>query len=248
MTFNKKHKIIVSKLNNYISNFLKDTSPELKSVWNGETNQQSFLSVIQESKNKDLPKKSKSSYIIFCTMNRENVKKTNPNIKAIEIIVELGRRWKEISDVEKEKYTVLAKEDKVRYITEMNMIGKDVSPVSIKKSNGFTKFTLEKKKELKNTITDKKEITTEIDRLWTLLSKAEKDIYEGQPVLVSQTTEPEPKEDKKRSKKSKEQVIDTKLEKSQVLSVKQPKTKEVVEVVEVVEEKKEKKGKKDKKK
>ena len=41
----------------------------------------------------DKPKKAKSAYLLFCEQMRPVVKVDHPNMKAKEIIVELGRRW-----------------------------------------------------------------------------------------------------------------------------------------------------------
>jgi hypothetical protein len=52
------------------------------------------------------PKKTKiNGYLNFCKKMRETVKKNNPDlILATSIQKELGRMWKELSDIEKENY------------------------------------------------------------------------------------------------------------------------------------------------
>ena len=46
-----------------------------------------------KKKTTDKPKKAKSAYLLFCEQMRPVVKVDHPNMKAKEIIVELGRRW-----------------------------------------------------------------------------------------------------------------------------------------------------------
>ena len=46
-----------------------------------------------KKKTNDKPKKAKSAYLVFCEQMRPVVKVDHPNMKAKEIIVELGRRW-----------------------------------------------------------------------------------------------------------------------------------------------------------
>ena len=61
------------------------------------------------------PKKGKSAYIFFCADERALLKEEKPEMPAKEVLVELGARWKALSDKEKEKYNKLAAEDKKRY-------------------------------------------------------------------------------------------------------------------------------------
>ena len=61
-------------------------------------------------------KKNKSAYIFFCEEQRQVIKSENPEMKAKEIMSELGKRWKELDD--KEKYKELAEKDKERYEEE----------------------------------------------------------------------------------------------------------------------------------
>lgn len=45
-----------------------------------------------------------SGYLLFTKDERPNVVKDNPDMKAKEIMTELGKRWRELSDGEKNKY------------------------------------------------------------------------------------------------------------------------------------------------
>lgn len=76
-------------------------------------------------------KQNRSSYILYCSATREQVKTENPDIKNRDILVELGKRWK----VEKESnsdtyklYVTKAEEDKQRFLTEKAA----VKPVDVK--------------------------------------------------------------------------------------------------------------------
>eukprot|EP01064_Diplonema_japonicum_P026978 TRINITY_DN3864_c2_g1_i1.p1 TRINITY_DN3864_c2_g1~~TRINITY_DN3864_c2_g1_i1.p1 ORF type:complete len:222 (+),score=115.89 TRINITY_DN3864_c2_g1_i1:70-666(+) len=66
-------------------------------------------------KDPNAPKRPLSSYMLFCKDERENVKAENPDIKATEILKELGKKWSEASDSDKEKYTEMANEAKEQY-------------------------------------------------------------------------------------------------------------------------------------
>ena len=183
----KKSKSVVGKVNSFISSFLKDTTPELKSGWNSEVNQQSLVDFLQETKDKNLPKKGKSSYIIFCSVIRESIKKDNPSLKATEITVEMGRRWREMSDTQKESYVKLADEDKLRYQSDMEKIGAFVKKEpSKKKKTAYVLFCASKRVELKPLFTVNKDLTVELARLWSLLTPEQKASYEGSSPVVSE--------------------------------------------------------------
>ena len=246
MIANKKNKGVVTKLNTYISNFLKDTSPALKSSWSSETNQQALINALQQQvvKNKNTPKKGKSSYIIFCSVIRADVKKTNPNMKATDITVEMGRRWREMSDSEKGIYVNLAIEDKNRYIKDMELTGIVIKPVAVKKKSAYINFCAEKRTELKSSFPINKELMVEIGRLWTLLSVEQKQLYDT--ILVKEIEKPE-------KPKKVETEVETPMDKTKPKSKSKPKSNveeveevEEEEVEEVVVDKKKKEKKKDK--
>jgi len=51
----------------------------------------------------DTPKKGLSAYMFFCQDMRDTVKAENPEMKVTEVTTELGRRWKAMSEKEKEQ-------------------------------------------------------------------------------------------------------------------------------------------------
>jgi hypothetical protein len=144
----------------------------------------------KEKKNKDMnaPKKSKTSYIFFCQDKRKEVKEANPEIKETNVTVELGKMWKLISPSSKKKYEEMSSTDKSRYETEMKSYTKPSSEElaqaaeSSKKKRGisgyiyFCKITRNQVKE-SNKEFSSKEITKELGRLWTDLTKEEKEDY-----------------------------------------------------------------------
>ena len=67
------------------------------------------------------PKRGKSAYIFFCTVERAQVKEDYPEMSPKEITSELGRRWQEIKDDKEARadYDEQAQVDKERYQEEM---------------------------------------------------------------------------------------------------------------------------------
>jgi hypothetical protein len=64
------------------------------------------------------PKRGMSSYMFFCQDMRPVLKKDKPELKGKEIALELGKRWKALSDKQKAPYIAKAGEDKARYEAE----------------------------------------------------------------------------------------------------------------------------------
>jgi hypothetical protein len=57
----------------------------------------------EEKKKEETPKKV-NGYIVFCKKNRQNFKKSNPELGPKEITKKLAESWKELSEDEKESY------------------------------------------------------------------------------------------------------------------------------------------------
>jgi len=101
----------------------EDSMEKLAAAWKEQENKlKKLLEKTKAKKPADAPKKNKSGYLFFCQEMRSVVKKENPDIKANEMMAELGARWKEMKENEPEeveKYMEMAAEDKTRYEEEM---------------------------------------------------------------------------------------------------------------------------------
>ena len=142
----------------------------------------------KKTKDPAAPKKNRSAYIFFCMTTRSSVKTENPDFKTTEITAELGRRWKNMSDDEKQPFTKQSAEDKKRYEAEMKDYtpspewqasqdsdsGDDKKKTKKKKTgpkralSAYMFFCMEKRPEVKDNNTDMttKEITAELGRMW----------------------------------------------------------------------------------
>lgn len=72
-------------------------------------------------KDKNEPKKNVTSFVFFGNDMRAKVRSENPGMSMTEVTKELGRRWKELPEEERKQYEQLAKADKERYMTEMDI-------------------------------------------------------------------------------------------------------------------------------
>jgi len=175
------------------------------------------------------PKRARSAYIFFCMEKREEVKKNKPEIKATEILSELGKIWKKLTDKKKKPYEKMAQEDKKRYEEEMKTYvpadgespkkskaakAKDSSPK--RAPSAYLIFCKENREEVKAKNADKKmtEITTILGKMWTDLSDKKKKPYtekaeklkkefEAEKDKIVEENEDEDIEEKKSSKKRK---------------------------------------------
>jgi hypothetical protein len=70
----------------------------------------------------DAPKRFKSTYICFVGENMENAKKelADAKIPVTETMKILAKKWKELPPYEKQRYEIMAEEDKARYFYELS--------------------------------------------------------------------------------------------------------------------------------
>ncbi len=74
---------------------------------------------LKAKKDPEKPKKSKTSYMYFCQDQREKLLEENPNILLGEQSKKLGEMWNALEVDEKQKYVMIAGDDKTRYEQEL---------------------------------------------------------------------------------------------------------------------------------
>jgi serine/arginine repetitive matrix protein 1 len=186
---------------------------KVMSVLSQEKSQTTFLEIIESNipetpppekkekekkKKKDGPKSSvkgrRSSYIFFCSAEREKIKSTT-DLKGTEITKEMGVRWSKLSDKKKAPFIAMAEEDKIRYSREIEEEGpiegqdtekkkraKKTRPDGMPKkgSSGYIFFCKDRRASVKedNPDMDSREITKELGRLWRVeLTEEEKEPF-----------------------------------------------------------------------
>lgn len=77
------------------------------------------ISKMKVKKDKNEPKKPKTSYMFFCDEYREDVRTNNPELKMGGISKVLGKKWKKVTEAEMEKYKKKAEEAKEKYEEDM---------------------------------------------------------------------------------------------------------------------------------
>ena len=117
----KQMKPMFNKLTKYLKKQLegKDNREEFIGMWeSNKLNIQKILlcniPVVEKNKTKDInaPKKPKSSYLVFCNIERDILRKERPDIDFKEMSRELGKKWKLLSDIEKKHFNEIYEKDK----------------------------------------------------------------------------------------------------------------------------------------
>lgn len=123
--------ITLKNLNKLVLQFLSeytDLNTGIEEKWldnSVQTKVKNLLNKKQVGKDPNAPKRSKSSYLYFCSENRDNViKELGKEAKATEITRVLGLKWKELKEDKSrindlKKFEKMAEEDKQRYQNEM---------------------------------------------------------------------------------------------------------------------------------
>jgi len=65
-------------------------------------------------------KKPIYAWALFILHNKKKVKDKNPHFKGSQTFIELGRQWKDMSPSIREYYNEMEREDKERYIEELD--------------------------------------------------------------------------------------------------------------------------------
>ena len=75
---------------------------------------------IKKIKDKNAPKRNKSSYMFFQEDIRPKLKAKFPNDSLGQLSKRLGKLWGDLKDKDKKKYNKLAEKDKLRYEKDLN--------------------------------------------------------------------------------------------------------------------------------
>ena len=162
-----------------------------------------FVETKKKKAKRNGPKRSLTAYIFFCKEHRDTLKNENPNWTTKEITSGLGKRWKELSDKEKEPFVKLAEEDHSRYEKEKESWNENTSETEVttkdkttkdkttkdkttkdknkdvRKKSGYILFCQEERAALKEDNPDltNQQITKELGKAWKELSEDEQNEY-----------------------------------------------------------------------
>ena len=126
---------------------------------------------------KNGPKRPKTAYLYFCEEERPKVKKEKPDLKATEVMKELGGRWSNLSDKAKKPFVTKADKDRSRYNGEKEEKEGKKGPKRPKSS--YLYFCADERANVKKDHPDFKvtEVISELGRRWKALKDEEKEQY-----------------------------------------------------------------------
>lgn len=73
----------------------------------------------KQKRDKNAPKRATSNYLLFQAEQREQMKRNGLTLGATEIISEIAKRWKKLSEVQKHAWDLQVASDKIRFNNEM---------------------------------------------------------------------------------------------------------------------------------
>jgi upstream-binding transcription factor len=120
-------------ISDFMLSFLEDgeageAGENLLEKWNSQEVQDQLVGMVKFHlpkkpkvlKDPNAPKKPRTSYILFCKENREQIKTDFPDLKGTSITKKLGDTWtNNMTNKDKEKYIKESEKDKKRYAKEM---------------------------------------------------------------------------------------------------------------------------------
>jgi hypothetical protein len=139
----------------------------------------------------DAPKGAKNAFIFFCSDNRDEVKEENPDMKMKDISKKLGEMWKEVDEELKTEYQEKAKQDKERYLIELeDYIPKEgyKNPKDKKKSkvksnspkrarSAYIFFCKDNREEVSSSGVKNTDILKKLGKMWKELDEKKKKKY-----------------------------------------------------------------------
>lgn len=203
---NKKENVTSTKVDDFVQKFLSEhvDNPEVMDKWRTERGSlDTLISQMTKGKTKKVrdpnaPKRPAPAYIIFSNQMRATVKEENPEMKSTEILSELGRRWRSLSEKEKAKYQKQADEGKAAYERELETYTPTPGFPSLKKKNrdpalkkpptGYILYCNETRESLKkkNPELSPKEVMAKLGQMWKALPDKKKKVYNDRSAVLKE--------------------------------------------------------------
>ena len=128
-------------------------------------------------------KKPRSMYTHFCLEEIAKFRKKNKNEKIVlkTYSAELAKKWKELSDKEKDKYKEKFEEDKAKFKQDLDIVRhflfKDFNDVVRRPPTAYRIYLNEKLREGFEKNKDPKEVKSKASHDWRMMSEDERQVY-----------------------------------------------------------------------
>ena len=167
-------------INNFVTTFLGDNE-ELIAIWKSAATQKQLKAVLAGKKANPAAsvKRAKSAYLWYCDDERAKVKEANPDMKATDVTIELGKRWSAFK-TDKKSASARAVYDKARYEAEKDSM-RPTGVASVRRAkSSYIYFCEANRPSVKDANPDMKatEITAELGKAWNALKADKKKVKE----------------------------------------------------------------------
>lgn len=137
----------------------------------------------KREKDPNKPKRPESSFLLWSKNQRQKLKESNKNMESKEIMKELGRMWKSLSDEEKESFDAISNDKKQKYKEQVEEYNKNnnivkekkVAKKEIKKTSPYDLFKKGKVEEIRkeNPKIKIKDIEEDIKKEWKRIKSSD---------------------------------------------------------------------------
>jgi hypothetical protein len=175
---------------------------------------------VKKQRDPNMPKRPSTSYMLYCSENREKVKNENSEMKPKDITTRLGELWNALSEKEKTKYSKKAEKERAVYNKLMDQYKIDHPVISAPKGamSSYMLFCKDNHDKVvaKHPDTKQTEITKILSEMWkssddkvkeNYKSKAEEDrkraVREMEQFKIDHPDEYEEFQEKKKEKREK---------------------------------------------
>jgi len=136
------------------------------------------------------PKKSLTAYTLFVKIKRKELQEKFPDATTPELMKEIGRQWKHISDEDKEWYQTMALKDKERYRREMDEMNKikefhNIDSSDLKRPKKCLSSYMIFVREVRSRVTQEfpdmnaLDVMKEVGKRWQNITQEDKDYFQA---------------------------------------------------------------------
>ena len=122
-----------------------------------------------------IPLKPKSAFFLFMEKKKPRLAAKHPSMSILEIATKVGKKWRELSEDEREKYKAIYRENKEQYDCDLAQYFLENNPGETPPKTAFELWSKGKAKELKDSRPDisEKKLNKKLKKYWESLEDKE---------------------------------------------------------------------------
>ena len=129
----------------------------------------------KDAKDPSIPALPKSAYFLFMIKKRPRMAAKYPSLSILELATKIGKKWRKMSEDEREKYKAMYRENKEQYDRDLTQYFLKNNPDKTPPKTAFELWSKGKAKELKNSRPDisEKKLNKKLQKYWESLEDKE---------------------------------------------------------------------------